>query len=351
MQIKRMLDVRQSNVPQAIGFCAQDSNKLIAIVNEAQERLVYAGGESGWWGSWQKMVFNVDSATDPFITLPRTVARLTDIDYCRTPIRIQNEFYEFLEAGIGLQAQRNSVGNNCSTHCTVPESYDRGLFPTFVDFTPGKIIRVYITDGLDISRRILIQGTDTNDMKIYSLDGLVQVSGIWLDLTSPFVDMPLTMNTLTGIQKDVTIGAVQIYEVDAVTGDQTLISTMEPGERVAGYRRYFLHGLPRNCCDSSVGATTVQVTAMAKLAFIPVVADSDYLIIQNIPALKEECQATRFAEMDDSTSASQSVLCHQRAMRLLNGELIHHLGKQRPAINFAPFGNAHLRRQMIGSLI
>ncbi len=347
MQLKRLRDARLSRIPEAIGLCAADNNKLPAMINEAQERLVYAGGDTGWWGSWAKMVFNVNSLTNPYITLPRTVARIINMDYCRFPVRIQNEFYEFLEAGIGLQSGTNPT---CNWPCASPETYDRGLFPTFTDFTPGKIIRLYLTDALDVGRRVLVQGTDANDQIVYSLDGVVQVQGLFLNLTSPFVDMPFTLNTLTGLQKDVTIGPVQIWEVDATTGEQTLISTMDPTEEVSGYRRYFLHGLPRNCCETNTGTTTVQVTAMAKLAFIPVVADTDYLLIQNLQALKEECQAVRFGEMDDSASAQQAQIRHMKAIRLLNGELVHHLGKEQPAVNFAPFGNAHLRRQMIGSL-
>ena len=348
MQIKRLTDVRMSRIPEAIGVCAADNSKLPAVVNEAQERLVYAGGDTGWWGSWVKMVFNVNSVSNPYITPPRTVARLINMDYCRYPVRIQNEFYEFLEAGIGLQA---SGSTDCHGRCKVPEALDRGLFPTFTDMTANRVLRFYISDPLDVNKRVLVQGTDTNDMTVYSLDGTVQVQGQYVTLTSPFVDMPFALNTLTGLQKDTTLGQVQVWEVDESTGDQELISSMEPTEQVAGYRRYFLNGLPRTCCpNTEEDSTTVQVTAMAKLAFIPVVADTDYLIIQNLQALKEACQAVRFGEMDDSGSAEQVEIRMRKAVKLLNGELVHHLGKERPAINFAPFGTAHLRRQMIGQL-
>jgi hypothetical protein len=347
--IKRFRDLRHSRTPQAIGHCAADNGELPEIVNEAQERLVFAGGEVGWWGSWAKMVFNVDAVSDPFITCPRNVARLINLDVCRRPVRIQNEFYEFLEAGIGLQPQ-TLCGTGALRGCNMMETYDRGEFPTFSDLVPGnKRLRFYITDSSDIGRRVLVQGQDANGMTIYSLDGQVQVQGIYVVLTTPFVDTPFDISVLSGLQKDTTIGIVRIFEVDTSTGTQRLISTMEPSEQVAGYRRYFLNGLPRSCCDTALTDTaTVQVTAMAKLAFIPVVADADYLIIQNLPALKEECQAVRFSEMDDSGSAQQATFRHGRAINLLNGELRHHLGKERPAIGFAPFGTAHLQYQMVG---
>jgi hypothetical protein len=353
MQILRLKDVRQSRIPETVGCCQSDNGKLIEYVNEAQQRLLFKGGEVGWWGSWMKVVFNVDSQLDPFITLPRSIARLINMDVCRRPVRIQNEFYEFLEAGVGLQPLTNCGGSTVAQHgCNLLETYDRGLFPTFSDLVPpNKRLRFYITDQADVGRRVLVQGTDQNGTTIYSLDGTNEVTGIFVGLTTPFADTPFDITTLTGLQKDFTVGQVKVFEVDMATGTQRLILTMEPTEEVAAYRRYFLNGLPRNCCDpNNPAVTTVQVTAMAKLAFIPVQVDTDYLIIQNLPALKEGCQSVRFGEMDDSLSAGQTGVHMTRALNLLNGELRHHLGKEMPAINFAPFGTAKLSLQRIGSL-
>jgi hypothetical protein len=289
------------------------------------------------------MVFNVTGTTDPYITLPRNVARLINMDICRHPVKIQNEFYEFLEAGVGLQP---------GCECNRLETYDRGMFPTFSDIVPpNKRLRFYITDAADIGRRALVQGADQNGTTIYSIDGINEVTGIYVTFAQPFVDTPFDISTLTGLQKDFTVGQVRVFEVDTVTGVSRLILTMEPSEEVAGYRRYFLNGLPNNCCGSTFpAAPTTQVTAIGKLALIPVAVDPDYFVIQNLAALKEECQAVRFGEMDDSTSVGQAAVRHKKAINLLNGELVHHLGKERPAINFAPFGTAKLSHQRIGSL-
>lgn len=342
----RLLDVRRSRIAEAIGACASDNSRLIAIVNEAQYRLILAGGETGWVGGWMKTVFNVDR-TNPYITLPRDIVRIINLDYCRTPVKVQNPFYEFLEAGIGLQPSQNCRQGNCN----LMETFDRGMYPTFVDLRPpNKRLRFYITEPEDEGKRILTQGTDQNGTTIVSLDGLVQVQGIFSSLGAPFVDTPLDIGSITGFQKDITLGQVAIYEVDTVTGVQRLLLTMDPSEEVAGYRRYFLNGLPRNCCDPAGPTTTVQVTAMAKLAFIPVKVDTDYCIIQNIPALKEECESVRYGEMDTAEAQTLSQRKHLNAIKLLNGELIEHLGKDRPAIQFSPFGTAKLRHQRIGAL-
>lgn len=352
MNRNRLIDFRLSRGPQSIGLCASDVSGNAQYVNSAIQRLLLAreSGDTGWWGTWAKMVFNV-AKTDPFITLPRDVARLINVDMCRSPIVVQNEFYEFLQFGIGLQDPNPPFGQCRNTNCVIPEAYDRGSFPSFIDLDEGRILRVYTTDNLDLGKRVLVQGTDTNNNPIISQDGVNHVRGIFLDLSDPtgFADSP-TLNSLTGIQKDVTVGPLRFYQVNPDNGDQELILTMEPSEEVASYRRYYLAGLPKNCCDPGDDTTTAQVTAMAKLEFVPVRVDTDYLLISNIEALICECESIRYSTMDSPGAKQMAQERHAQAIRLLQGELVHQLGRERPAIAFSPFGSAHLRNQYIGRL-
>jgi len=344
----RLIDVRRSFLPEAVGYCAADANRLITTINEAQERCVLAGGETGWWGSYVKMVFNV-SCTDPYLTTPRGVARLINLDICKRPIPIQNEFWEMLEFGNGLQAPCNPITTDtCVSKCQQTQVYERGTVATFSDIVPpDKIIRIYLTDAADVGKRVLLQGEDQNGATIVTMDGLVQVQGVFVSLVAPFADSPMVIDRLTGVQKDITIGSVSFYEVDQTTGNQRLILTMEPGEEVANYRRYYLAGLPRNCCD---GATTVQVTAMAKMELIPVKTDTDYLLIQCLPALIEMAESVRYGRMDESSNQQMAELKRRNAIKLLNGQLIHYEGKDMPAVSFQPFGSARLSRAGVGSL-
>jgi len=148
----------------------------------------------------------------------------------------------------------------------------------------------------------------------------------------------------------VTIGPVSYYEVDPVTAEQSLLLTMEPSETVASYRRYYFSGVPNNCCSGTTEGD-VQVTAMVKLDLVPCKAQTDYLLVQNLEALIAECQSIRFSEMDSPGAMVKAEERHRAAIRLINGELAHFEGTHRPAIEFAPFGSAHLNRQRIGSLI
>lgn len=347
----RLRDFRLSRAAQAVGICQGDLASVASIVNAAQERLVLAreAGDTGWWGSWMRMAFNVAQG-DPYITLPREVARLINTDVCNQAIAIQNEFYEFLEFGVGLQPQPNCCASLDGSNCQFLQMYDRGLVPTFADIaSSNKTIRAYLTDASDLGKRVLIQGLDSNAADIRSQDGLVPVLGEYLTLQSPFAQAPLAITKVTGIQKDTTNGPVKFYEVDLTTGDTRLLLTMEPSEQVAGYRRMFINGLPRNCCGDATTSTT-QVTGMAKLELIPVQQDTDYLLIQSLQALVLECQSVRFSEMDSPAADKKSAQKHHEALGILQGQLTHYLGKTKPAVVFKPFGSASLRRQGIGIL-
>lgn len=329
----------------SLGSCASDQPKLAGLVNESSQMLLEAGGEVGWWGTWGRVAFNVDPC-DPYLTLHRALVRMINVAVCKTPVRIQNGLYELLEFGVGPQP-----GCGC-----LREVYDRGTFPTLKDLdnkTNKKCLRFYLTDQRDIDKRILVQGIDTNGTVLRSLDNGIDVEGVYVRLQTPFVDTEFlfganTSSKITGLQKDITVGDVRVYEVDTVTGASVALSVLEPSEETTAYRRYFLNGLPANCC---AGETTVQVTAMCKFAFVPVTVDQDWLVIGNIPALKRACESVRYAEIDSAEAQNMSRAKWQEAIRLLNRELDHHLGKHRPAINFAPFGNDRLEYQSIGSLI
>ena len=232
--------------------------------------------------------------------------------------------------------------------------YTRNNVVTFADlFAPPKIVRVYPGNIADVQagKRVFVGGLDSNGVQVYTQDGLNLVKGAFVALDSPFVDFPMQFNSLDSIQKDATVGPVQLFQVDPVTGAQSLMLTLEPGETVAGYRRYYLNNLPCNCCHSHpLGIQDVQVTAIAKMELVPVAVDTDYLLFCNLEAIIEECCSVRYSEMDNSGAKQMAQEKHLQAIRLLQGELVHYLGKDKPAISFKPFGSATLERINIGMI-
>lgn len=341
MKRATLLDARMFGVAQAAGLCDGDNDEFIRLVNEAQQRLILdeAQPDEGFWGTWAVMAFNLTRA-DPYFTAPRDVARVTAINVCKLPVVLRNQFYEYLEFGNGLRPV-----NCCDAQiCEDLASFDRGLVVAFKDIKPpNKQIRVFATDETDYGKRVLIAYKDPFGNIIYSQDGYNRVMGEFLTLASPFVTTTSDVDQLLGIQKDETNGPVQFIEVDTVTGDTRLILTMEPTETVAGYRRYFVNGLPDTCCASE----TISVSALVKLDFVPVKVDTDYLLIQNLAALKEEVQGIRLSDMDSPNAKRMGNAHHAAALRLLFGELDHFVGKERVSVQVPIFNGNPLRRQPI----
>lgn len=337
----RLYDVRLSRFPRVLGLCQGDVPEIAEALNGAQRSLLFckeASNES-WNGTFAECAFSL-SRSQPYITLPREIARLEMAAVCDHPIEVSNQFLEYLRFGNGRLRKDRRCGRGYL------QAVSRNNAVTQVDLpTPPQYLRAYISDERDIAKRVLLQGKDSNGNTIYSTDGLIEVTGVFLALDSPFVTSTMQFNTITGIQKDTTYSKLEIYSVDPTTGAEVLLLTMEPGETTASYRRYFFNDLPCGCCPAP-GSTdhSVQVTAIAKLDLIPVVVDTDYCLIQNLEALIHEAQANKYSESDSPSAKSMAQNSHIQAVRLLIGELGHWNGVDTPAVNFKPFGNAELER-------
>lgn len=344
MRITLQQVASDSRIQGVLGHCAQDLPRLASFINEAQQRLINLAGEEGFWGGWAKVVFTV-SRTDPYITLPSQFARAIAMDVCRTPVRIQNEWYEVMEAGIGLQSP--CVGRNM---CSM-EIFERGTVNTAYDLaTSNKKLRVYLTDGRDVGKRILFSGAkDQNGNGIYETDGSNEIIGTMLTMTTPFVSSSMIVTSFDAIAKDDTYGDVVVKQVDATSGEESLLSRLGPREMNPAYRRYYLSGLPHNCCpDPQV--STVPVTTMCKYEFIPVSRPTDFLLIGNVPALKQACQAIRHEEKDSMEARAMAAIEDKAAVRMLNQEIVHYSGRRQIGIVIAPFGNATLEKVNIGMM-
>lgn len=337
----RVMDFQARGRTDSFGVCGSDLAQVCELLMAAEERLINSreAGDEGWYGGWAEMVFQVSRA-DPYLTMPRGCARAETVVICNKPVPVQNQFYGYLRFGFGRKPD-----SSCTTFVGCPQIqvHDRGYWPTFTDLVEGNVIRVYVTNTADESLRALISGKDTNDQTVSNLDAQILVDGEYTVFTAPFVDTVTRWNKLTGIQKDITTSPVAFYQVDATTGDPSLMLTMEPGETVAGYRRYYIEGLPAGCCDGTEEGTA-QVMALVKLEPQPLTVGTDYLTIQSIEALIAECQSIRLGGMDGQGSKVEARERHNSAIRLLQGQLVHQLGKEMPAVSFAPFGNARLNR-------
>ena len=305
--------------------------------------------DEGWFGGNATLAVNgsVSGNNALYVVTPREVGRLILMDVCRQPIRIRNAFWEYLEFGPGLQP-KTCTGLGCNSQF---QAYERDNVVTFAPLlsTPQKI-RIFPTDARDTALRVLLQGRDQNGQVITNTDpgtGLT-APGEYLQLAFPFVTSVNQFSTITGIQKDQTYGQLQFFQVDPTSGAENSLSTMDPNEGVADYRRYLINGIPNVnlCCQSPAGV--VQISAQARLDFIPVQNETDYLLIQNVPALVEESQSIRLSRMDSQAAQQNSLVHHARALALLNGQLDAKLGKINTAVRMPLFGSNRMRQRLPG---
>lgn len=295
---------RVLNVPPA-------DDRFLSYVNEAYEALVE---EMKAWGTiWKYQI----CVTGGCITWPRQIAAIEAVSVCDQPLTIRNHWFEFMESGPGPQGDGECGGCGCSL-----QLFDRPPAVGFADLAgTNKKIRVYADVAEDADAKILLQGYDENNNWIRT-----QVDGEWVDGEYVTISTTVQVSTkffsaLTGVQKPITNGTVRLFEYDTDLTTQRAIAIYEPDETVPWYRRSLINGLSNMSGDSECETKTVIV--MAKLDFIPLKNDTDFLIISSLPALKDMCQSVRKAENNlDSESASWQV----RAIRKLQRQNRHYKG-------------------------
>lgn len=375
MRRLRFNDFLLSEGPQLVGLDKSDLPRCAAIANRADERLLTdrAMGDEGPVGAFAEMAFSV-SRENPFITCPRGVARLEAIDICQRPVPLHNQFFEYLEFGNGRMPKMDRWGR---CHWGHAAGYERNFACTMTDISnPPQQIQIFPKDQADTIPnpktgaipRVLLQGLDENGAIVTSIDGNcpVPVQGEFVTLAWPYALSVNSYSTLTGVQKDFTQGAVELWQSDPIWGMADILSTMEPTETTGWYRRYYINNVPRSCCSSFRPIIVnkqppscdcphpkkewVMVTAIAKLDLVPVVVPTDYFVIQSLEALISECQSIRMSRMDDTASAQKSADYHQKAIKLLLGQCQHVYGKNTPASNFAPFGRYGWERVNLGMI-
>lgn len=323
-------DAKNSRIPSYLGTCP-DSDDFVSYINEAMNRLITRGN---WNGSYQRIRL---CTTNNCLTFPREIVTVQSLAVCSQNVPVKNMWWEFVpNAGYSL--------NGCSDACPGPGFIDRGFYPIFNDMSSGGgYLRAFASMASDYGKKIHIFGYDSNNQWIRSTEGGVQIDGFKMTLASPYVQSSFIVTNITGVQKEETDADVNLYEVDPADGSLLQLGTYEPSETVASYRRYQFNG---SQCDTC----TTTFTGIAKLNFIPVSVDSDYLYISNLPALKEMCKAIKFGEMESADSERKSLYHERRAITELNHEKQNLNGDDTIPIKIRPFGSATNRYRMIGRL-
>lgn len=284
--IKRTLkEVRPelSRVAAVTGLSVTDA-RFITKLNLAIEELI---NEGDWPGVVDRYRF---TAYGGMVVLPGDLDRIMHVAFDRTPVEMREEWYEFLQFGPGVQD-----GNTW-----LDVMIDRGETCLFRDIPDvGYKLKVVgksdERDDDDERPKIRILGYDEDGRWIRTPDGDgVMQDGFEMEIngdTDP--KETVTAAAITGIesvQKPVTKGFVSLYAVKTGESDYHL-ATYGPRETTPSYRRYLIPFLPAD--------QTSSVLARCRRRFVPIIADTDVLMISNLPALEAMMMAIQKREADD----------------------------------------------------
>jgi len=321
-----LADVKASRIPEVLNLPPSDS-RLLRYLNEATERLLIKGK---WWGTYIKARM---CAVDGCITFPRQVAAIEAAAICGAPIPVHDLFFEFITEGFGIRGNDSNSESNggCGNACGIMEANYRGNFPAFDDVRgSGKKLRFVVDRASDVCKPILALGYDdaTPPNWIRSeQNGVIRDGEIICPTQSPGTNTVSNFSVLTDLQfADNMDGQTWLYEYNVDAGTQRLIGHYEYDETRPSYQRWYFPSIKA----SSDCATQSLVEVIAKLDFIPVKNDTDYLLIGNIPALKMMCMAVKqYEEAANLTDMNQAAGYEAMAIKLLDDELNHHLGSGR----------------------
>jgi hypothetical protein len=240
---------------------------------------------------------------------------------CNTAMRVRSEWFEFLPNGPGQLKETNLVGL---------QLIDHGTACVFADVR-GASSKVRVTCDLaaDNGSKVLLQGYDQNGNWILTNDG-----GNWIEgeYVTASVGGTNSVNTFAPpgpvrVIKPETNGPIRLYEWDTLTSAITRsLAVYEPSEVLPIYRRSFIPGLSslNTCTGSSDPCGKKRVVVLARLQHVPVSKDNDFLVLNNIAAIKEMVKSIVYAEQDGKLQEAE---VHEiRARREIEGESSAYLG-------------------------
>lgn len=320
-------------IQTAVGAC-NDTEEFKQKLNDGVQRLMYRGD---WPGTILPIQVTVQRG---IVTFPRQVGSVRNINVTRQYVPVRNNWFTFLPHEWGRNGCCGVWQNWLDPYAPSLTAYGNSC--TFAQ--PPSLTCVLQISGIPDDTGAILQffGLDPagNALRTDNGDGTFS-DGISITLNQPFtVDTNLVKYVSRAI-KPVTQGQVSLSAIDTVTGTQTPLAIYDPGDTNPSFAQYNLHAA---CCNPTV---TWSAVALVKLKFIPVVADTDLVLINNLPALALFIKGMRFAEAGDRANA----LGYQAdAVKELNLQYADTVPNDQIPIQINPFGTAQPWRAGVGRL-
>ena len=322
--------VKKSSVASIAGVNVDDA-QFTLYVNDAVRQLMDLGngGSRGWWGTVQAIK---GVAYDGCFVWPANVVAVLGISTSKGVMPIRNIWYDFTSLG-----DEHTEWARCwKDKPAITFSGETCLFKSIAE-NPTQIIA--ITDNSqDNGKTITIYGIDNLGKEVFTqLPNLSWVRGSLVNVGSSGNITQTTFSYVTGIQKDLTAGAVRLYAYSPVTGIGDLLAIYNGGET----NPKFLYSKIVSPC------ITMPISALVKIGFYSVSQDSDIIPLDNIDAIKSMVQSIRSREGGDVELANAQ---EKDAMRRLVAQVNSRFPLEQMVVRFQPFGSDDISRQTVGMI-
>lgn len=313
-----MLDTRYRDVKviagQVLSLCPDDA-RVFSYVNRACQRLLYKGK---WKGTIARYRICANSGC---LVWPRQIETIEAYAVCRRPGTPRTGWFEFIGSGPGVLDGRTCAGHNLIDREDVC-SFDNVL-------GTGKLLAVYCDKQEAAGATITIQYNDGGGNFVRKAYNGVMIDGERIALppagTYAYSTFTVATSGLLRVYKDETVGIVRLYEYDPITTLLRPLGYYAPDETTPIYRASELPGL-RSVGSTTIGTSTctgIPVEVRAKIRFIPVSDDDDFMVISYPEAIRLGCQAV-LKEENGKFAEAESIF--QIAQKALDEQLNHYRG-------------------------
>jgi hypothetical protein len=297
-----LAQVKSSSVASVAGVNVGDP-QFVQYVNDAVRQLIELGngGSRGWWGTVRSIQ---GTAYDGCFVWPANVIAVLGMSTVHGgKVELANQWYSFVPEGI--QHRRWARQWNGST---VAEFDGQTCLFRSIAANPTKI-KVLSNSASDVGVTITIYGVDNLGNTVFES---VAVGGTTVNAFSQVTD----------VAKAKTFGQMSLY---ATTGANV-------GDLLASYQGGDIN--PKFLYSRLSGATVwLPVTALVKIGFSEVSADTDIIPLDNVDAIKSQVQAIRARESGNNGDPFE-----KDALRRLVNQVNSRFPLEQFVVSFKPFG-------------
>lgn len=289
----------------------QNSSAYIGKLNQVCARLLDMGKYVG------SIVERAFDGSEGFITLPFDTEAILGVQIDRCPALVFSEFHEFIQVGPGQMREE------LHTQGVLVDMGDG--FATKKDILEANYLKFIINAPADAGKTVRIYG-ESGEAGSYGediYDSTTGVRGMSVTLTYPSVTTNFKVKKITGLEIEAgRVGLMGLYVL--TSGDDRLLSKYYPFEFYPTYKRF------------KTQTTTKVILLKCQVRFVPMTAETDWVIPGNIGALKFGLMALNYEDTGYEESANEN---WNKARSLLSLEARSKNGSDIFALNFAPYGN------------